>query len=126
MYAGEREDMTQKRWLPIRSKSGYIYGGIAFFLLFILLLLLRNPSLAIEQVKAGITLCSQVIIPSLFPFLVLSELFLLCGIDRYAATMLGRSVIWALRLPGKYAPYSAARSSADSIFAILSEEQYEG
>lgn len=48
------------------------------------------------------------------------------GIDRYAATMLGRSVIWALRLPGKYAPYSAARSSADSIFAILSEEQYEG
>ncbi len=92
--------MTQKRWLSIRSKSGYIYGGIAFFLLFILLLLLRNPSLAIEQVKAGITLCSQVIIPSLFPFLVLSELFLLCGIDRYAARILRFPMEKLFRLPG--------------------------
>lgn len=92
--------MTRKHRLPKRSRSGYICGGISFFLFFILLLLLRNPAIAVEQVKSGLTLCSQVIIPSLFPFLVLSELFLLCGIDRYAARILRWPMEKLFKLPG--------------------------
>ena len=46
------------------------------------------------------------------------------GIDRYHATLLGRRVIWALSLPGKYAPYTAARCAAESIYTILMEENY--
>ena len=46
------------------------------------------------------------------------------GIDRYHATLLGRRVIWALSLPGKYAPDTAARCAADSIYTILMEENY--
>lgn len=46
------------------------------------------------------------------------------GIDRCSAMLMGRRVIWALSLPGKYAPYTAARCAAQSIYTIVTEENY--
>lgn len=51
-----------------------------FFALFCLLLILRQPDTAIEYMTAGLRLCAKTVIPSLFPFLVLSELIVSGGI----------------------------------------------
>lgn len=44
------------------------------------------------------------------------------GVDFAAASQLGRRVIWALSLPGKVAPVSAARAIRDTVYTILQEE----
>ncbi|MBQ8143636.1 MAG: dipicolinate synthase subunit DpsA [Butyricicoccus sp.] len=44
------------------------------------------------------------------------------GIDIAAAAALGRRAIWALSLPGKVAPVSAAGALRDTIYSILQEE----
>lgn len=81
-------------------KQSFIYGGLAVFLFFILLLLLRNTGLAVSQIKTGLSLCGEVIIPSLFPFLVLSELLMLCGIDQSAAGLLRQPMSRLFKLTG--------------------------
>lgn len=43
------------------------------------------------------------------------------GVDMDAAARLGRRVIWALSLPGKVAPVTAARCIRDTIYNILHE-----
>ena len=41
--------------------------------------LIALPQTAAEGVRSGLTLCEQVILPSLFPFFVCSNLFVLLG-----------------------------------------------
>lgn len=62
----------------IRMTPGQICFG--FFALFCLFLILRNSDVAIEYMTAGLRLCARTVIPSLFPFLVLSELIVSGGI----------------------------------------------
>ena len=59
-------------------------GQILFgtFSIFCLLLLLRNSEAAIDYVTRGLLLCSRTVIPSLFPFMVLSELIVAGGFGR--------------------------------------------
>ncbi|MGN1007648.1 MAG: hypothetical protein ACI4PV_01775 [Butyricicoccus sp.] len=45
------------------------------------------------------------------------------GVDFTAASQLGRRAVWALSLPGKVAPVSAARAIRDTVYAILQEEE---
>lgn len=46
------------------------------------------------------------------------------GVDFESAKRLSRCAVRALALPGLYAPQTAARSAADSIYAIISEETH--
>lgn len=46
------------------------------------------------------------------------------GVDLEAAGELGVSVIWALSLPGKVAPVTAAQAIRQSIYHILEEEEH--
>jgi len=49
------------------------------------------------------------------------------GIDFQAAKNLGRNVIWALSLPGKYAPVTAGKVLAKTIKTIMDDVSvYEG
>lgn len=57
------------------------------FTLFCLCLILRNSELAIEYMSRGILLCTGSVIPSLFPFMVLSELIVT---GKVAPRLLGR------------------------------------
>ena len=71
--------MTRERsFVPIKRKSTISYGQIFFgiFSLFCLLLLLKNANIAIRSIQDGLALCARTVIPSLFPFMVLSELIL--------------------------------------------------
>ena len=48
--------------------------------LFLLLLVLRNTALAAEGIRKGLAVCAQSLLPSLFPFMVLSEMAAGCGL----------------------------------------------
>lgn len=57
-------------------------SGQLFFCItstFCFLLILRNSDAAIEYMGRGLTLCARTVIPSLFPFMVLSELLVASG-----------------------------------------------
>ena len=51
----------------------------AFILLFSFALLLRRADVATDCMRKGLSLCARAIVPSLFPFLVLSELLVASG-----------------------------------------------
>ena len=50
--------------------------GVAIMCGFILLLLVKNPSVAVGSVRSGMELCAKRLIPSLFPFMIVSELII--------------------------------------------------
>ncbi len=60
-------------------------------LLFLLLLLLKNPSLGIQSAKEGLLLCGNAIIPALFPCMVISEMLI--------STMQGSRIVQPLLRP---------------------------
>ena len=69
--------MTREaRFLSASRKKEISYAHLLYGLapLFFLLLFLKNAEIATSSVKAGLSLCAERLIPSLFPFLVLSEL----------------------------------------------------
>ena len=61
--------------------------------------LIALPQTAAEGVRSGLTLCGQVILPSLFPFFVCSNLFLLLGYSARLSARFGGAAAKLLRLP---------------------------
>lgn len=70
-----------KRRIPKEKTASASKLCFGFFLLFCLLLLLRNAEIALQYMSQGLTLCAKSIVPALFPFLVLSELIVGCGLE---------------------------------------------
>ncbi len=67
-------------------------GSSAIFVLCILLtlLLFLRPDEASNGIKRGLSICAGTLIPSLFPFMVISEMLVRSGLGRYAARYLER------------------------------------
>ena len=61
-------------------------------------ILLSNSTLAMDGVRRGLSLCTETVFPALFPFLVLSELFALCGAGEVLGRILGRPIAALLGL----------------------------
>ncbi len=78
--------MTEQRF----SVSRMIFGA---FLVFIVALFVKNSQLAIEFVNKGLLLCARVMIPTLFPFMVIAEIIVRSGVGE----MLSRPLCRALR-----------------------------
>lgn len=70
-----------------------------FFAIFCLFLILRNPDTAIEYMSAGLRLCARTVIPSLFPFMVLSELIVSGGISKLLLRPVSAPLCRLFRLP---------------------------
>ncbi len=75
------------------------YALFGWFVLFLLLLILRNTALATTSMREGLKLCAHTVIPSLFPFMVLSELILSGGIADGLLRALTRPMQLLFRLP---------------------------
>lgn len=60
-----------------KSIGNALFGAFA---LFCLLLILKNAETAVEYMHRGLLLCSRTVIPSLFPFMILSELIVSGGL----------------------------------------------
>jgi len=73
--------------------------------------LIALPQTAAEGVRSGLTLCGQVILPSLFPFFVCSNLFVLLG---FSARV---SAIVEVHAPSvvKVTPRALCVSSAETV-----------
>lgn len=64
-----------------------------------LLLLIALPEVAAGAAQDGLALCAKVMLPSLFPFFVCSQLFLQLGFAARLSRLLSRPVSRLLRLP---------------------------
>ena len=78
----------------MREKSRKRQTALAVFLIFLLLFTLKNAACAANGIKKGLVLFGNMLLPSLLPFLVLSELFLASG----TGAMLGRMLARPLKL----------------------------
>ena len=68
--------MTRTTTKALKKGRNAHTGGVFLLLgtLFCLLLIVKNPEVAVSGVGKGLSLCVSSVIPSLFPFMVLSEL----------------------------------------------------
>ena len=84
-----------------RSLRGLSAGQLCFgwFSLFCLLMILRNSEIAMEYIHRGLRLCGGTVIPSLFPFMVISELILSSGIGEWLLRPISPPLEKLLRLP---------------------------
>ena len=64
------------RRLRAAGLGNALFGAFA---LFCLLLILKNAEVAVEYMHRGLLLCARTVIPSLFPFMILSELIVSGG-----------------------------------------------
>lgn len=67
---------------------------------FCLLLILRNSEAAIEYMGRGLTLCAHTVIPSLFPFMVISELLVSSGAGEAFGRLLSKPMKYIFGLSG--------------------------
>ena len=75
----------------MREKS-WPKGSLFFllFVLFLLFLLLLNAPVAMDGVRHGLSLVCETLLPSLFPFLVFSELLVRLDAGRLFSVILGK------------------------------------
>ena len=71
-----------------RPRSGALC--LLFLLIFSLALLLRRADVAANCMREGLSLCTRAIVPSLFPFMVLSELLVASGAGEWLSTPIAR------------------------------------
>lgn len=79
----------------VRKKSAPLSMGqlcFGFFALFCLLLILRNSEIAMEYMSRGLLLCTRTVIPSLFPFMILSEIIVSGGLVKRLPRWLSASL----------------------------------
>ena len=98
----------------------------ALALLAAFILLAALPQVAAEGVRSALALCGRVILPSLFPFFVCSNLFLLLGWSARLSARFGGSAAKLLRLPpaagsafllGLLGGYPAGAQAAGTLYA---------
>lgn len=77
-------------------------GQVSFCLMstFCFVLVLRNSDAAIEYMGRGLTLCARTVIPSLFPFMVISELLVSSGAGEAFGRLFSRLMRWLFGLSG--------------------------
>lgn len=56
------------------------YILLAFILFFLAFTLIRFPESSADGVRNGITLCLDVLVPTLYPFMILANIFVYSGI----------------------------------------------
>ena len=101
-----------------------IFQALALLASFVLLIAL--PQVAADGVRSALALCGRVILPSLFPFFVCSNLFLLLGYSARLSVRLAGPAAKLLRLPpaagsvfllGLLGGYPAGAQAAGTLYA---------
>ncbi len=95
--------MTSNLNYKIEKKKGTAVGGssllLGVFALFFLLLMLKNATLSMEYIRKGLTICARTVVPSVFPFMVLSEILLSCPVGAADLSFLDAPCRKLLSLP---------------------------
>ncbi len=88
--------------LRLRTPRSPSSGRVVLCLLsvFCFLLILRNSDVAISYMGRGLTLCVNTVIPSLFPFMVISELLVGSGAGEALGRILSKPMQWLFGASG--------------------------
>lgn len=73
----------------------HVSRGALFFCIisaFSLIMILKNSQIAIAYMQTGLRLCATSVIPSLFPFMVISELLVASGFGNFFGKLLGAPI----------------------------------
>ena len=89
-----------KRPPPHRRRMSLGQWFFITFSLFCLLLILRNSDTAITYMSQGLSLCAKTVIPSLFPFMVLSEILVQSGGGEILGKICYRPCRWLFGISG--------------------------
>lgn len=85
----------------MQRRTAHIRRYVTIFcFLFFLFLCFKNAQIAADGIKKGLVLCYEVLVPSLFPFLVLSELFISCGAGEVCGRLLHRPLSFLFGISG--------------------------
>ena len=84
-----KQKIAETHRLP--ALGSLVFG---FMCAFSLIMILKNSAVAIEYMRAGLRLCAAGVIPSLFPFMVISELVVASGMGNSLARILGKPFGW--------------------------------
>ena len=79
----------------------YRKAAVWLMTIFIIFLFFKSSEAAAKYVGAGVLVCTKSLIPSLFPFMVVSSLFVSSGLDSFVGRTLGRPLGKLLGLSGK-------------------------
>jgi sporulation integral membrane protein YlbJ len=81
-----------KNWAYTKKAEHPQWGSLClvFLLLFSFFLLLRRADVATACMQDGLSLCARAVVPSLFPFMVLSELLVASGTGEWLTAPLSR------------------------------------
>ena len=81
-----------KHWAYTKKAEHPQWGSLClvFLLLFSFFLLLRRADVATACMQDGLSLCARAVVPSLFPFMVLSELLVASGTGEWLTAPLSR------------------------------------
>ena len=92
--------MTRQLWQTKKAECPKL-GALCLSLLlfFSFALMLRRADVAANYMREGLTLCARAIVPSLFPFMVLSELLVTSGLGEWLSLPLERPLGKLLGLP---------------------------
>ena len=83
---------------PSRPTAGQV--GFLLMSTFCFVLILRNSDAAIEYMGRGLTLCARTVIPSLFPFMVVSELLVSSGAGEALGRLFSGVMRWVFGVSG--------------------------
>ena len=86
----------QKSRKGLLTPSQICFGWFSLFCLF---LILKNTEIAMEYMNRGLRLCAKTVIPTLFPFMVISELIVSGGIGAAILRPIAPFMQKILRLP---------------------------
>lgn len=85
----------------IRPLSRFRAAAATLFGVFFLLLLWRNAAVAAEGVRRGLSLCTETLLPSLFPFMALSAIWVALGVGETLERVFSRPVWWLFGISGE-------------------------
>lgn len=88
---------------PTKRRASLPTAGQAGFWImstFCFILVLRNADAAVEYMGRGLSLCAKTVIPSLFPFMVISELLVSSGAGEALGRLFSRFMRWVFGISG--------------------------
>lgn len=87
--------------LSISIKNNTKNRLFQLIILILIISLVRNPAMSLESAKDGLYLWFNILLPSLLPFFILSELFIASGLVQYFGKLLGPIMKPIFRISGE-------------------------
>ena len=92
------KNRNKKSALPTRISYKELL--FIFMSLFSLALIMKNSHIAIRYASEGLRLCAKTVIPTLFPFMVISDVIVSCGASELIGKLLGAPMRAIFKISG--------------------------